>query len=206
MAWRLNGSYLENCNCEVACPCTVANFAAPATYEDGCKALLGFHIDSGDVDGVDVSGLAVVVVLGDSPRIMMEGGWRVGLFIDDRATPEQAAKLSAVFSGQLGGPTAALAPLIGEFLGVESVPMDYRAEGKHRSLTMGDRAQLDVEEISAPFDPEADAPKVTGVTGHVTGAGAPLTVARGSSRLDAFGIRFANEDKSAFTTEFAWAV
>jgi hypothetical protein len=204
MAWRLSGSYLENCNCEVACPCTVANFAAPSTYEEGCKGLLAFHVESGEVEGVDVRGLSVTVVLGASPQNMVEGGWRVGLFIDDRATPQQAEKLAAVFSGQLGGPTAALAPLLGEFLGIESVPMEYRADGKRRSLIMGERARLTVEEVTSPVDPEGPAPRVIGVTGHVTGA--PLAVARGSSDLDAFGIRFSNEGKSAFTAEFSWAV
>lgn len=202
MAWRLSGNYLENCNCEVACPCTVANFDAPATYEEGCRALFGFHINSGDVDGIDVSGLSVAVVIADSPRNMLEGGWRVGMFIDDRATAAQTEKLTAVFSGQVGGPMAGLSGLIGEFLGVEPAKMDYQAEGKRRSLTIGDRAQLEVEEITSPADPEAAAPKITGATAHP--AAAPLTVARGSSRFDAFGASFTNTDKSAFTSEFAW--
>ena len=203
MAWQLSGGYIENCNCEVACPCTVANFAAPSTYEDGCRAIFGFHIDSGQVDGVDVSGLSVAVFVGDSPRMMIEGGWRVGMFTDDRATAEQAEKLGAVFSGQMGGPMGALGPLIGEFLGSEPARMEYRAEGKQRSLTIGDRARVDVEEITSPADPEADAPKITGATAHP--AGAPLTVSRGNSHVDAFGIQFTNEGKSAFTTQFSWS-
>lgn len=203
MTWRLSGGYIENCNCEVACPCTVANFAAPATYEEGCKAIFGFHIDNGQIDGVDVSDLSVAVFIGDSPRMMIEGGWRVGMFMDERATPEQAEKLGAVFSGQLGGPMAGLGPLIGEFLGSEPARMDYRSDGKRRSLTIGDRAGVDVEEITSPADPEADAPKITGATGHP--AGAPLTVSRGNSHVDAFGVSFTNEGKSAFTTQFSWA-
>lgn len=201
--WRMSGDYFENCNCEVACPCTVANFAAPSTYDEGCRGLLAFHIESGEIDGLDVSGLTVVALLGESPKMMIEGGWRIGMLLDDRATTEQAEKLTAVFSGQLGGPMAALGPLVGEFLGTEAARMDYRAEGKRRSLTIGDRAQLDVEEITSPVDPDAEAPKITGVTGHA--AGAPLTVARGSSRVDALGIRFSNQDKSAFTARFSWA-
>ncbi|MGH2381012.1 MAG: DUF1326 domain-containing protein [Candidatus Limnocylindria bacterium] len=203
MAWNLNGGYIENCNCEVACPCTVANFSAPSTYEDGCRAIFGFHIDSGQVDGVEVSGLTVAVFIGDSPRMMIEGGWRVGMFMDDRATSEQAEKLGAVFSGQMGGPMGGLGPLIGEFLGSEPARMDYRVDGRRRSLTIGDRARIDVEEVTSPADPEADAPKITGATVHP--AGAPLTVARGDSRVDAFGVHFTNEGKSGFTTQFSWA-
>ena len=202
MTWRLSGDYLENCNCEVACPCSVANFGAPATY-DGCKAVFGFHIESGDVDGVDVSGLSVAVVIVDSPKVMLEGGWRVGMFLDDRATAEQAEKLGAVFAGQRGGPMAGLGGLIGEFLGTESASMEYRAEGRRRSLRIGDQAELDVEEVSSPADPEAEAPKLVGVTGHP--AQAPLTIARGSSRFSAFGSSFENEAKSAFTARFSWA-
>lgn len=202
MAWRVSGDYVENCNCEVACPCTVANFDAPATYEEGCRALFGFHITSGEVDGVDVSGLTVAVVIAHSPRTMLEGGWRVGMFLDDRASDEQADKLTAVFSGQLGGPMAGLSGLIGEFLGVERAKMDYRADGKRRTLIVGDRARLEVEEITSPADPEAAAPKLTGATLHP--AAADLTIARGRSNFNAFGASFTNEGKSAFTSQFAW--
>ncbi|MDQ3942727.1 MAG: DUF1326 domain-containing protein, partial [Actinomycetota bacterium] len=57
MAWHLEGTYIENCNCDVVCPCAASAFAAPATY-DRCKATLAWHIDSGEVDGTDVSDLS----------------------------------------------------------------------------------------------------------------------------------------------------
>ena len=31
MAWKLEGTYFENCNCDWVCPCTVTSFASPAT-------------------------------------------------------------------------------------------------------------------------------------------------------------------------------
>lgn len=201
MAWRVSGDYVENCNCEVACPCTISNFALPATY-DSCKALFGFHIQAGEIDGVDVSGLTVALVIADSPKNMIEGGWRVGMFLDDRATAEQSDKLSALFSGQLGGPPAGLGPLIGEFLGAESARIEFRAEGRRRWLSIGERASLDIAEMTSPVDPEAPAPQLVGATVHP--AGAPLTISRGNSRVDAFGAQFSNEGKSAFTSRFSW--
>jgi hypothetical protein len=36
------------------------------------------------------------------------------VFVDDNASDEQADKLVKVFTGQLGGPMAGLAPLVGE--------------------------------------------------------------------------------------------
>src|SRR5918998_3739676 len=136
MAWRLEGSYSENCTCDVVCPCAASAFAAPATY-DRCNAVLAFHIDSGEVDNTDVSGLNVVVVV-DTPQQMSEGNWRVGMFMDERASDEQAEKLGAVFSGQMGGPLANLAPLIGENLGTEVAPIEYVDDGTRHRYKVGD--------------------------------------------------------------------
>jgi hypothetical protein len=52
---------------------------------------------------------------------MHEGNWRMGVLVGDRASEEQAAKLGAVFGGQLGGPIEGLVPLIAEQLGVQRV-------------------------------------------------------------------------------------
>ena len=114
MAWRLDGTYFENCSCEVGCPCTVADFSAPADYER-CQFLMAFHVDSGKIDDVDVSGLTVGI-FGDTPAMMVEGSWKVGLFMDAKASEQQGAKLASVFSGQMGGPMAGLAPLISTWL------------------------------------------------------------------------------------------
>ncbi len=102
MTWHLEGSAFETCPCDVVCPCVTSAFTAPADVER-CHLVLSFHIDSGEVDGVDVSGLNVTM-FGDTPAIMAEGNWRLGWFMDAAASEEQAEKLRAVFSGQLGGP------------------------------------------------------------------------------------------------------
>src|SRR6516225_10148525 len=101
MSWHLAGTYFENCNCDVTCPCAVSGFAVAGDHER-CVVLLAFHVDSGEIDGVDVSGLSYAV-LADAPGMMAEGGWKVGLFMDAAATPEQVAALAPVASGQRGG-------------------------------------------------------------------------------------------------------
>ena len=68
-------------------PCGASAFAAPADY-DRCNAVLAWHIDSGHVDETDVSDRSVVLVL-DAPKQMSEGNWRIGMFMDDRASAEQ---------------------------------------------------------------------------------------------------------------------
>jgi len=64
---------------------------------------------------------------------MRTGNWHVGLFFDAAASREQAQKLSAVFSGKLGGPMARVAPVIGEMLGTVTAPISYSDDGRrHR--------------------------------------------------------------------------
>jgi hypothetical protein len=124
MAWSLRGTYFENYPCDMVCPCTTSGLTKPANTER-CRVVLVFHIDSGEVDEVDVSNLTVAV-LADTPQVMADGNWRVGVFMDEDANEEQADKLGAVFSGQLGGPMEAFSGLIGENLGVEVAPSSTR--------------------------------------------------------------------------------
>ena len=199
MSWNLVGSYFEACSCNVVCPCT-ASLAFGAT-NDYCRVVLVFHIKDGDVEGTDVSGLTVAAVA-DTPKVMTEGNWRLGVFIDAAASDEQADKLGGVFSGALGGPMEALGPLIGENLGVERAPIEVREEGLTHSVTIGDQVDIEIEDI-VPFGLEP------GATAQLTGlfhpAGSELTVAHTTrSNVDAFGISY--EGKAAFSrSKFAWA-
>ena len=102
MGWKLDGTYFENCNCDWVCPCTVSSLTSPATY-DRCRVILIYNIRAGEIDGVHVGGLSVAVVA-DTPAMMTDGNWRLGLIVDDTASQEQFDKLTAVFAGQMGGP------------------------------------------------------------------------------------------------------
>jgi hypothetical protein len=199
MAWKIEGQYFENCSCEVPCPCTVS-LDLGADY-DRCNAVLVFHVDSGEVEGVDVSGLTVVAVA-DTPKVMSEGNWRLGVLVDDAASDEQAEKLGAVFSGQIGGPMEALGPLVGENLGMEKVPMEVSSDdGTHR-ITLGDAGELEVQEV-VPFGKEDGEP--VRVAGAFHPAGDTLTIAKSTkSQLSAFGIEFAHVGKSGFASRFSW--
>jgi len=74
-----------------------------------------------------VSGLTVAAIA-DTPKVMTDGNWRLGVFIDGAATDEQTEKLGGVFSGALGGPMAAPGPLVSENLGVQRAPIEVREE------------------------------------------------------------------------------
>jgi hypothetical protein len=199
MSWKLEGSYFETCSCDVVCPCT-ASFALEATH-DRCRVTLVFRIQNGEVEGVDVSGLAVAAVA-DTPKVMSEGNWRLGVIMDAAASEEQAEKLGAVFSGALGGPMEALGPLIGENLGVQSAPIEVREDGLRHSVRIGDAIDFEIEDV-VPFGAETNEP--VRLTGVFHPAGSELTVAHATrSKVDAFGIQY--EGNAAFSnSHFAWA-
>jgi hypothetical protein len=200
MAWSLDGTYFENCSCEVPCPCTVS-FDMGADY-DRCEVLLAFNIESGEVDGVDVSGLTAAVVA-DAPKVMTDGNWKMGLILDDAATDEQAEKLGAVFSGQLGGPMAGLVPLIGEILGSERAPIEYANEGLKHRIRVGDSIDIEVEDV-VPFGIETGQPAQ--LTNVFHPAASTLTIARSErGKISAFGLDFDNSGRSAFSAPFSWA-
>jgi hypothetical protein len=200
MAWKLDGTYFENCSCEMPCPCTVS-FDAGADY-DRCQVLLAFNVESGEVDGVDVGGLTAAVVA-DTPKVMTEGSWRLGLIVDEAASDEQAEKLGAVFSGQLGGPMAALAPLIGEMLGSERMPIEYENDGLHHRVRAGDGIDIEVKDV-VPFGVESGEP--ARLEGVFHPAASTLTIAKSQrGKISAFGLDFDNSGRSAFSAPFSWA-
>jgi hypothetical protein len=201
MAWNLEGTYIENCNCDVVCPCGASGFAAPADY-DRCTAVLAWHIDSGEVDGTEMSDRSVVLVL-DSPRQMSEGNWRVGMFMDNRASDEQAEKLGSIFSGQMGGPLANVVPLISENLGMEVASIEHVDDGHRHRVKVGEAIDVEIEDLVSPFDPDGPLPKVT-ETKHP--ANSELTPARTlSARVQGLGIDYSADGKSGFSTPFSWA-
>jgi hypothetical protein len=199
MAWNLRGSYVETCSCELMCPCNLS--LDHGATKDFCRVMLVFDIGEGDVEGVDIGGRRVVLIA-DTPKVMTEGNWRLGVYVDDQASDEQFDGLVRVFGGQAGGPMAALAPLVGEMLGVERAPIEVRHDGLRHSVRVGNAIDFEVEDI-VPFGVENGRP--IRFDGMFNPVGSDLTMAEARrSRIDAFGIRY--EGKTGLSTsEFSWA-
>jgi hypothetical protein len=199
MAWNLKGSYVETCSCELMCPCNLS-FDHGATY-DFCRVTLVFNIREGSVDGTDIAG-AKVAIIADTPKIMTEGNWRLGVFVDESVSDEQFDKLVQVFTGQLGGPMAALAPLVGEVLGVERAAIAVDDDGLRHSVRIGDVIDFEIQDI-VPFGVDTGRP--IRFDGMFHPIGSDLTMAEAKrSRINAFGIEY--EGKTGLSkSEFSWA-
>ena len=199
MSWNLRGSYIETCSCELMCPCNTS-LDHGATY-DFCRVIFVFNIREGTVDGTDIAG-GKVAIIADTPKVMTEGNWRVGVFVGDDASDEQFDKLVQVFSGQLGGPMAGVAPLIGEMLGVERAAIHIDDDGLRHSVRVGDGIDFEVEDI-VPFGIETGEP--VRFAGMFHPVGSDLTMAEAKrSRINAFGISY--EGKTGLSkSDFTWA-
>ena len=74
--------------------------------------------------------------------------WKAALYIDERATQQQKDLITKIYSGQAGGFFAGISNLIGEMLGVKSVPIDFGIDGKHRWLRVKYTLELDIETVT----------------------------------------------------------
>ena len=208
MAWQLEGTFLENCNCDMVCPCTTSAGTVPGDY-DRCHVLQAFHIANGEIDGVDVSG-TTVVALRDTPPLMSEGNWRAGLMIDGDASQEQADALQRVFTGQAGGPMASVLPMLGEDLGVERAPIAYADDGRLHRVSVGNGIDIDIEiedfvprRRGQPERPDGEVSKLTGLLHRVNST---LTIARAQrAHVKAFGMEWDNSGKNGHSAPFAWS-
>ena len=139
-AYQLEGSLLEVCSCDAPCPCWVGEDPDGGT----CDSVLGWRVDQGIIEGVDVSGLTLALSV-FIPGNVLAGNWKAVVYVDDNASEEQQAALLKVFTGQLGGAIADLAALIGEVVAVERVPIRFDVEEGSGAFTIGDAAEAQLE-------------------------------------------------------------
>ena len=173
----------------------------PRCHHDFCRVTLAFNIREGHVEETDIGGLKVALIA-DTPKVMTEGNWRLGVFIDADATDEQFDKLVQVFSGQLGGPMGALAPLVGEVVGVERAAIDIADDGLRHTVRVPGAIDFEIEDI-VPFGVETGEPVRFDGMFHPVGSNLTMAEAK-RSRINAFGIQY--EGKTGLSTsEFSWA-
>jgi len=114
-SWAVSGPYFEACSCEAICPCrSIGGRKGGRSTYGVCDFALGWTIDAGRADSLDLSGLSVVMA-GSYDDDESGSPWRVSLYVDERGTAEQRDTLAAIFLGKAGGTTLAnFADHIGE--------------------------------------------------------------------------------------------
>jgi hypothetical protein len=180
--WKISGDYFEACSCDSVCPCPTSGLAARPT-RGHCDAGLVFHIERGSHGATPLDGLSFAVLL-HTPGAMIAGNWTVGVVVDDRATDAQREAITAIASGQAGGPMAAVGPLVGRFAGVEARPIRIARDGMRRGASIPGLLDIEVEGIPGASPSE---PIYLDNVGHP--AASRLALAKASrSHMHAFGI------------------
>jgi hypothetical protein len=143
--YELEGSLLEVCTCDVLCPCWIGE------DPDGgeCLSVVAYHFDRGMVAGVDVTGLTLASAV-HIPGNIFAGNWKQVLFVDDKATDEQQDALVKMFTGELGGPFADLAALVGERLAIERAPISHEIVDGAGTLRVGDAISAQMHPYKGP--------------------------------------------------------
>ena len=199
MAWNIKGSYYENCSCTNTCPCTWSSMLAPAT-NDYCRANLAFKISEGSVEGVSMDGVTFVILV-DSPPLMADGNWKVGVVVDQNTSDEQMNALGTLMSGEIGGPPAMLKDLIGEMLGMERHPVSIAHDGNNFNVQFGETFDYSATVITNPMTEEP-----VKLVGMMHPAGDELKVANvHNSTGSIMGIDFGGSNLSGYQTDFSWA-
>lgn len=194
--WQLTGTYFEACNCNVGCPCI---YLSPPTNET-CTVLVGWHIDQGHFGDVSLHNMNVAMAI-LSPGTMAQGAWKIALYVDHRASENQGAALTQIFSGQVGGHFGLVAPLVGEVLGIQSAAIVYQAEGRRRYLRIANVGEVTVEAVPGQGDAE------------ITVSNPPLCIAPGypavvgksaSLHYDDYGLHWELSEKNGYYSPFSY--
>jgi hypothetical protein len=149
--WSIAGEYLENCNCEVLCPCLLGprdtRGAAQARPTEGhCDVPLAFRIERGRWGALPLDGTNVAFAV-YTPGAMGAGNWTIALYLDAAASPEQREALEAIFSGRAGGVMARLSALVTERKPTRVVPIEVGQDGRRRWARIPGVLDVEIEGI-----------------------------------------------------------
>lgn len=195
--WSVSGDYFDTCNCKAACPCV---FLSPPT--DGeCTALVAWHIERGSYGDVKLDGLNVALAV-HAPGVMAATKWKAAVYLDDRCDEKQQDALTQIFSGQAGGHPATLASFVGEIVGMSKLPIEFRREGKGRSLKLGNVGSMN----SQPLEGQGGA-EVT-VNNHpfaVSPGQTHVVAVTGELKLKDAGFDWTQQGTASYIAPFAYS-
>lgn len=197
--WWARGLLFENCNCQAVCPGHV-HFEQLCTHER-CVGYWAVRFDEGEFDGVPLAG-ARAVILYDSPRKMIEGGWLEALVIDAAASGAQREGVEAILTGQAGGPWGVLARFVGRRLATRYLPIRIEDEAKTKRVVVEGVLDGRVEALRGR---DRDAPvRFENMFNQIH---APSQViGNGATRCDDGEIVIATDKTHALWSKFDWSV
>jgi hypothetical protein len=180
MAWRIAGSYVGSCSCNLICPCPVDG--VPTGPDGECKGFLVFSVKEGNLDDVDVSGVDFALY-NFFPTNLTAGNWKVGIVVDSGASDEQADAIERICKGEEGGPFGELSNFYGEYLGTERDTITF-SNGDRPSASVGSASELAFEPLEGPDG------SPTTVKSAMFGFAPEYKIGHGPGKSDRFGLSY----------------
>ena len=202
--WRLVGDWFDICSCDIPCPCEFAQ----APTNNACMGMLAWHVRDGQYGDVRLDGLTVLALGSFEGNLWAgEASARMGMFIDERADARQREALQTIFAGKAGGWPASFAALVGEFRGVEFVPIAFEVAGDlaYWQAAIPGRVVGRAEALSGPTTPPGQRVQLLTPPGSEVGPGQVATWGRSVEvRTDGFGFNWTGESRSSKHIPFDW--
>ena len=199
--WRIQGEFLMSCNCDVWCPCVLSLGKAEPTYVR-CLSWWGIHVNEGYAGDVKLDGLTTALML-ETPGPLAEGGWTMGIYLDEKGSPEADAALTKIFKGEAGGPIGWFSIMIAEFLGIKKVPITFESDWKNRYWRLSIPKTIDGH-VEPVIGADGKTPSIAMNTGYW--AAPDVVVARGvKSRIRDWGRNWNFSGQSAEYAKVDWS-
>ena len=217
--WRLEGDYFDGCNCKSICPCI---FALDPT-EGNCKGVAAWHIEKGHFtsgtnnsgdrnsnnknnnnNSIDLANLNVILTV-HAPGHMFTGPkWKIALYLDGKANNDQKDALTKIFTGQVGGEFfAEIFPLIGQILGIKSVPIEFKIEGKkRRKIKIPSIVEMEIEGLTGT-NPNVESKVVNPAFSNTPGYD-PIIARSTLHKYKDYDLEWDNSGRNAFYCRFAY--
>ena len=213
--WRLEGDYFDGCNCKSICPCI---FALDPT-EGHCKGVAAWHIEKGHFtsetnngnnsnknnnNSINLANLNVILAV-HAPGHMFTGPkWKISLYLDEKANNDQKDALTKIFTGQAGGEFfAEILPLIGEILGIKSVPIEFNIEGKkRRKIKIPYIVEMEIEGLTGS-DPNVESKVINPAFSNTPGYD-PIIARSVRHTYKDHGLEWDNSGRNAFYSRFTY--
>jgi hypothetical protein len=201
--WKIAGEYMESCNCDYLCPCIFTNPQAAATF-DQCTSLQVYRIEHGGFGEVKLDGLAFALII-RSGKVMADGNWIFAGVVDAAGDDAQRKALTQIISGEAGGPPQRIRKtLVGDFRGVEALPITFSVDGVKRATTIPGVLEFAIEGVLSRAN--NGEPIYLDNVAHV--AGRKLALARSKeTHIHSFGLDLdmAGKGNNGHYAPFSWA-
>ena len=201
--WQAEGDWFDVCKCDIPCPC---EFAQPPTGGE-CDGILAWHVRKGSYGGVPLEGLNVLAIGYFKGNIWAGAKGTMGIFLDERANPQQREALQMIFGGQAGGWPGQFAQNIAEVRGIEfaRIEFDIDADLARWSASVPGRVEAAAEALTGPTTPPGKRVQTINPPGSEVGPGGVATWGSSTTdKVDVFGFKWGRSGQSSKHIPFSW--